>query len=39
MKVFEGLSHEEVAERLQMNERAVARNWTFCKRWLREKLQ
>ncbi len=38
MKVFEGLSHEEVADRLQMNERAVARNWTFCKRWLREKL-
>jgi RNA polymerase sigma factor (TIGR02999 family) len=39
MKVFEGLSLEEIAERLNLNQRAVARNWTFCKRWLREKLQ
>jgi len=39
MKVFEGLSLQEIAERLNLNQRAVARNWTFCKRWLREKLQ
>ncbi len=39
MKVFEGLSLEEIAKKLDMNPRAVARNWTFCKRWLREKLQ
>jgi RNA polymerase sigma factor (sigma-70 family) len=39
MKVFEGLSLEEIAKRLDLNPRAVARNWTFCKRWLREKLQ
>jgi RNA polymerase sigma factor (TIGR02999 family) len=39
MKVFEGLSLDEIAQRLDQNPRAVARNWTFCKRWLREKLQ
>ena len=39
MKVFEGLSLEEIAKRLDLHPRAVARNWTFCKRWLREKLQ
>lgn len=38
MKVFEGLSLEQIAERLKQNQRGVARNWTFCKRWLREKL-
>ena len=39
MKVFEGSSLEEIAKRLDIKPRAVARNWTFCKRWLREKLQ
>ena len=39
MKVFEGLSLEEIAKQLDIHPRAVARNWTFCKRWLREKLQ
>jgi RNA polymerase sigma factor (TIGR02999 family) len=39
MKVFEGLSLEEIAQRLNQNQRAVARNWTFCKRWLRDRLQ
>jgi RNA polymerase sigma factor (TIGR02999 family) len=38
MKVFEGLSMEEIADRLQLAPRTVARNWTFCKEWLREQL-
>ncbi len=38
MKVFEGLSMEEIAGRLQIAPRTVARNWTFCKQWLRENL-
>ena len=38
MKVFEGLSVEEIAHRLQVSPRTVARNWTFCKEWLREQL-
>ena len=36
MKVFEGLSVEEIAHRLQVAPRTIARNWTFCKEWLRE---
>jgi RNA polymerase sigma factor (TIGR02999 family) len=39
MKVFEGLSVDEIAMRLGIAPRTVARNWTFCKEWLREKLQ
>jgi len=39
MKVFEGLSVDEIATRLGIAPRTVARNWTFCKEWLREKLQ
>ncbi len=39
MKVFEGESVEEIAKRLQIAPRTVARNWTFCKQWLRERLQ
>ena len=39
MKVFEGLSVDEIAMRLEIAPRTVARNWTFCKEWLREKLQ
>ena len=39
MKVFEGEPVEEIANRLQIAPRTVARNWTFCKQWLREKLQ
>ncbi len=38
MKVFEGLSVEDIAERLEVAPRTVARNWAFCKQWLREKL-
>ncbi|MBV8864048.1 MAG: sigma-70 family RNA polymerase sigma factor [Acidobacteriaceae bacterium] len=39
MKVFEGLSVDEIAVRLGIAPRTVARNWTFSKEWLREKLQ
>jgi len=39
MKVFEGLSVEEIANRLDIAPRTVARNWTFCKQWLREQLK
>jgi len=39
MKVFEGLSVEEIANRLAVAPRTVARNWTFCKGWLREQLK
>jgi len=39
MKVFEGLSVEEIANRLETAPRTVARNWTFCKQWLRANLK
>jgi RNA polymerase sigma factor (TIGR02999 family) len=38
MKVFEGMSIEEIAQHLGVSSRTAARDWTFCKRWLREKL-
>ncbi len=38
MKVFEGLPVEEIADRLQVAPRTIARNWAFCKEWLREQL-
>jgi len=39
MKVFEGMSLDEIAGRLTLSARATARDWTFCKRWLREKFE
>ena len=36
MKVFEGMQVAEISERLGIAERTVARNWVFCKQWLRE---
>ncbi len=39
MKVFEGSPVEEIAHRLEVAPRTVARNWTFCKGWLREQLK
>jgi RNA polymerase sigma factor (TIGR02999 family) len=39
MKVFEGLPVDEIANRLEIAPRTVARNWAFSKQWLREKLQ
>ena len=38
MKVFEGLSIEEMAGRLGCSERTVVRHWTFGKRWLETEL-
>lgn len=38
MKVFEGLAVDEIAGKLRVAPRTVARNWTFCKEWLREQL-
>lgn len=38
MKVFEGLTREEMAERLGCSVRTVARHWEFAQHWLREAL-
>ena len=38
MKVFEGLPVEQIANRLQVAPRTIARNWAFCKEWLRAQL-
>jgi len=35
MKVFEGLSREEIAQRLNCSVRTVARHWEFAQHWLR----
>jgi RNA polymerase sigma factor (TIGR02999 family) len=35
MKVFEGLSREEIAQRLACSVRTVARHWDFAQQWLR----
>lgn len=36
MKVFEGLSREQIAERLGCSVRTVASHWSFAREWLRE---
>jgi RNA polymerase sigma factor (TIGR02999 family) len=36
MKVFEGLSREEIADRLGCSIRTVARHWDFAQHWLRQ---
>ncbi len=38
MKVFEGLSREEIAERLGCSVRTVARHWDFAQHWLQQAL-
>ena len=38
MKVFEGLSREDIAERLGCSVRTVARHWEFAQQWLQEAL-
>jgi DNA-directed RNA polymerase specialized sigma24 family protein len=34
LRFFGGLTNEEVAEMLNVNERAIRRQWTFAKTWL-----
>jgi RNA polymerase sigma factor (TIGR02999 family) len=36
LRVFEGLSHEEIAERVGSSVRTVARHWKFARTWLAE---
>jgi RNA polymerase sigma factor (TIGR02999 family) len=36
MKVFEGLSEDEIAEKLGHSRRTIARRWSFARRWLEE---
>lgn len=36
MKAFEGLSREEMAQRLNCSVRTVARHWEFAQRWLQQ---
>lgn len=38
MKVFEGLSREEIAQRLGCSVRTVARRWDFVRHWLSQAL-
>ncbi len=39
LKFFGGLTNEEIAEMLDVNERTVRRQWTFAKAWLLENIQ
>ncbi len=39
MKVFEGLTVEEIAQRLNCSPRTVARDWNFAKHWLAKDLE
>lgn len=36
MKVFEGLSEDEIAEKLGCSRRTVARRWSFARQWLED---
>ena len=38
MRVFEGLTVNEVADRMGCSERTIARCWTFAKSWLAEEM-
>jgi RNA polymerase sigma factor (TIGR02999 family) len=39
LKVFEGLTAEEIAERLGCGPATVARDWSFARKWLQEELR
>ena len=39
MKVFEGLSRQEIAQRLGCSVRTVARHWDFAVKWLRSAME
>lgn len=38
MRIFEGLSHDEIAARLGCSERTARRHWEFAREWLRSAL-
>jgi RNA polymerase sigma factor (TIGR02999 family) len=38
MRVFEGLTVDEVAQRMACSERTVARYWTFARNWIAQEL-
>jgi DNA-directed RNA polymerase specialized sigma24 family protein len=38
MRVFEGLTADEIAGQLDCSPRTVASYWTFAKRWLEKEL-
>jgi ECF sigma factor len=38
MRVFEGMQVAEISQKLGIVERTGARNWVFCKQWLRDRL-
>lgn len=39
MKVFEGLTGDEIAERLGCGPATVARDWSFARKWLQEEMK
>jgi RNA polymerase sigma factor (TIGR02999 family) len=39
LKVFEGLTGEEIAQRLGCGPATVARDWSFARKWLQEEMQ
>ena len=39
LKFFGGLTNEEVAELLKVNERTIRRQWTFAKAWLLDNIR
>jgi RNA polymerase sigma factor (TIGR02999 family) len=39
MKVFEGLTREQIAERLNCSVRTVASHWSFAREWLRDAIE
>lgn len=39
LRVFEGLTGEQIAERLGCGPATVARDWSFARRWLQEELR
>ncbi len=39
LKVFEGLSGVEIAQRMNCSEMSVSRHWNFARNWLGEALE
>ena len=38
LRVFDGLTREQIAERMDTSVRTVARHWEFARRWLSDAL-